>query len=103
VRRSSIASASAEGRPIFTSRHWQPKDFIKFSVYSIDTIFILGDGLTRLLLRWEKSDPLLFCSWILGGRGACRVSTEVPFLLPAEYGIFRKTYGIPPDSAVFLQ
>ncbi len=27
-----------------------------------------------------------------------RVSTEVLFLLPAKYGIFWKTYGIPPDS-----
>jgi hypothetical protein len=43
-------------------------------VYSIDTIFILGDGLTRLLLRWnllllrwEKSAPILFCSWIFLG------------------------------------
>ncbi len=32
---------------------------------------------------------------------ASRVSTEVVFLLPAEYGIFWKTYGIPPDSAEF--
>ncbi len=38
-----------------------------FSVYSIDTIFILGDGLIRLLLRWEKSAPILFCSWIFLG------------------------------------
>jgi hypothetical protein len=44
------------------------------SVYSIDTIFILGDGLTRLLLRWyllllrwEKSAPILFCSRIFLG------------------------------------
>ncbi len=29
------------------------------------------------------------------------MSTEVLFLLPAEYGIFWKTYGIPPDSAEF--
>ncbi len=29
------------------------------------------------------------------------MSTEVLFLLPAEYGIFRKTYGIPPDFAEF--
>jgi hypothetical protein len=26
--------------------------FYNFLVYSIDTIFILGKGLTRLLLRW---------------------------------------------------
>ncbi len=38
------------------------------------TIFILGDGLTRLLLRWfllllrwEKSAPLLSCSWTFLG------------------------------------
>jgi hypothetical protein len=44
--------------------------FFLFSVYSIDTIFILGDGLIRLLLRWnllllrwEKSAPILFCYW----------------------------------------
>jgi hypothetical protein len=30
------------------------------TVLNIDTIFILGDGLTRLLLRWEKSAPSLF-------------------------------------------
>jgi hypothetical protein len=50
--------------------------FLTFSVFSIDTIFILGDGLTRLLLRWyllllrwyllllgwEKSAQLLSCS-----------------------------------------
>jgi hypothetical protein len=33
-----------------------------FIYFVIDTIFILGDGLTRLLLRWEKSAPLLSCS-----------------------------------------
>jgi hypothetical protein len=26
--------------------------YFYLSLYSIDTIFILGDGLTRLLLRW---------------------------------------------------
>jgi len=43
---------------------------LTFSVYSIDTIFILGDGLTRLLLRWyllllrwQKPAQLLSCSW----------------------------------------
>jgi hypothetical protein len=43
-------------------------------IYSIDTIFILDDGLTRLLLRWyllllrwEKSAPIPFCSWIFLG------------------------------------
>jgi hypothetical protein len=40
---------------------------LKFSVYSIDTVFILGDGLTRLLLRWEKSAPLLSCFWTFLG------------------------------------
>jgi hypothetical protein len=62
---------------------------LEFSVYSNDKIFILGDVLTRpllrwyllpmswylqllrwylLLLRWEKSAPFLSCSWIfLGG------------------------------------
>jgi hypothetical protein len=41
---------------------------------SIDTIFILGDGLIRLLLHWnplllrcEKSAPILLCSWIFLG------------------------------------
>jgi hypothetical protein len=29
--------------------------FSDFLFYSIDTVFIFGDGLTRLLLRWEKS------------------------------------------------
>jgi hypothetical protein len=47
--------------------------FCNFPVYIIDTLFILGDGLTLLLLRWylllqvlrwEKSAPLLSCSWI---------------------------------------
>jgi hypothetical protein len=28
-------------------------------MYNIDTIFILGDRLKRLLLRWEKSALLL--------------------------------------------
>jgi hypothetical protein len=47
---------------------------LKCSIYSIDTVFILGDGLTRLLLRWyllllrwEKSAPLLSCSWTFLG------------------------------------
>jgi hypothetical protein len=61
---------------------------LHYSVYSIDTTFILGDGLTRLLrrwfllllpwyllllrwylllLRWEKSAQLLSCSWIFLG------------------------------------
>ncbi len=35
-----------------------------FSIYSMDTIFILGDGLTCLLMWWEKSASLLSCSWI---------------------------------------
>jgi hypothetical protein len=59
--------------------------FFSFSGYSIDTIFILGDGLIRLLLRWnllllrwEKSAPILFCSWIFLGRtkGGCRAGFE---------------------------
>jgi hypothetical protein len=55
--------------------------FLYFSVYSIDTIFILGDGLIclllrwyllllrwyLLLLRWEKSALIAFCSWIFLG------------------------------------
>jgi hypothetical protein len=43
--------------------------FINFVIffYSIYIIFILGDGLTRLLLRWEKSAPLLSCSWTFLG------------------------------------
>jgi hypothetical protein len=41
--------------------------FCNFSVYSIDAIFILGDGLTRLVLRWEKSAPLHSCSWTFLG------------------------------------
>jgi hypothetical protein len=47
---------------------------LQFSVYSIYTIFILGDGLTHLLLRWEtpaaalgKIFPIFFCSWIFFG------------------------------------
>ncbi len=38
-------------------------DFLP-TVPRIDMIFILSDGLTRLLLLWEKSVPLLFCFWI---------------------------------------
>ncbi len=70
--------------------------YLLFSVYSIVTIFILCDGLTRLMLRWYllmlrwyllllrwyllllrwyllllrymgKSAPLLSCSWIVLG------------------------------------
>ncbi len=36
-------------------------------VHIIDIVFILGDGLTRLLLRWEKSAPFLSCFWITTG------------------------------------
>jgi hypothetical protein len=51
--------------------------FIYFSNF-LSTVLIqyssLGDGLIRLLLRWnllllrwEKSAPILFCSWIFLG------------------------------------
>jgi hypothetical protein len=43
------------------------KKLFIFLIFCIDTIFILGDGLIRLLLRWEKSAPILFCSWIFLG------------------------------------
>ncbi len=75
--------------------HWK-KIQTYFTVYSNDTIFILGDGLTRLLLRWyllllrwEKSAPLLSCSWIFPGlnqgRGAGRDSNPgLPYSSPAH-------------------
>ncbi len=49
-----------------------------FVYFVIETIFIFGDGLTRLLLRWEKSAQLLSCSWICWAeaREGCRVGFE---------------------------
>jgi hypothetical protein len=59
--------------------------YFAISVYSIDTIFILGDGLTRLLLRWEKSASFLMdFPRLIQGRGAVRDSNRgLPYSSPA--------------------
>ncbi len=51
----------------------------------------------------EEQNTTRGISVVRSWEGPSSVSTEVLFLLPAEYGIFGKTYGIPRNSAVFLQ
>ncbi len=55
----------------------------------------------RMDMKSYKWEPTIECQLSVGSleyvepEVASRVSTEVHFLLPAEYGIFLKTYGIP--------
>jgi hypothetical protein len=55
---------STKGKSALQTINKHLQGALLFVYFVIDTIFILGDGLTSLLLRWEKSAPFLSCSWI---------------------------------------